>query len=166
MTNAQASHLKAVLEEKRQGLVREIHVRAADLDVGEAAHDPIDHIQSMTERDEAVSILRRLSRTLASVDDSLRAISEDHYGMCVECGRPLGLKRLETIPWASHCVSCQELLEQRESIHNSHPASFSEESREAAWRGGARIARRCGRNTEEPEEVFAFRRPCSGDTGS
>ncbi len=112
---------KADLDAKRQELVRDIHAQAAELAIGEGGHDPIDRVQSMNQRDDAVTILRRLSRTLADVDSSLRAMPEGRYGVCVECGQPIGLKRLVTIPWAFRCIGCQELLERRESMHAAVP---------------------------------------------
>ena len=32
-------------------------------------------------------------------------------GICVECGEELNKKRLGAVPWASHCLSCQEKVE-------------------------------------------------------
>jgi len=111
MTNAQRMCFKAALDVKRQELVCDIRDQAAVLAIGEGEHDPIDQVQCMNQRDEAVTILRRLSRTLADVDGALRAMSEGCYGVCAECGEPIGHNRLETIPWASNCIRCQELLE-------------------------------------------------------
>jgi DnaK suppressor protein len=97
-------------------LLCQIHAQTGELSISDGEHDPIDQVRSMNQRDEAVAMLRRLSRTLSEVDDSLRAISEGLYGVCVECGEPIGLKRLEAIPWASCCVGCQEFVERRESM--------------------------------------------------
>jgi hypothetical protein len=51
---------------------------------------------------------------VSEVDAALWAVSQGVYGVWVECGEPITLKRLETIPWASHCIGCQESLERRE----------------------------------------------------
>jgi RNA polymerase-binding transcription factor len=132
MTDAQKMRFKAMLAAKRQELVREIHSQTAELAIDEGEHDPVDRVQSMTRRDQAANMLRRLSRTLSDVDGALRGMSEGSYGVCVECEEPIGRKRLETIPWASHCIGCQELVELRESLHAGHPGSTLHERREAA----------------------------------
>jgi DnaK suppressor protein len=115
MTQAQRTRFKARLRTKRQELVRDIHAQAAHLAIVEGEPDPIDRIQSMSQREEAVAMLSRLSRTLSSVENSLLTVSEGSYGVCAGCGEPIGLKRLETIPWASYCIPCQERVERRES---------------------------------------------------
>ncbi len=33
------------------------------------------------------------------------------YGLCLRCGKPIPLKRLEALPWAEHDVQCEALLE-------------------------------------------------------
>ena len=35
------------------------------------------------------------------------------YGLCEDCGDPIGFARLEAYPAASRCVRCQELAEKR-----------------------------------------------------
>jgi RNA polymerase-binding transcription factor DksA len=49
-------------------------------------------------------------------------MSDGVYGDCAECGEPISLKRLEAIPWASHCVGCQEFMEHREAAQVAGPA--------------------------------------------
>jgi DnaK suppressor protein len=33
------------------------------------------------------------------------------FGQCLECGAEINRKRLEAVPWASHCIVCQEKKE-------------------------------------------------------
>ncbi len=102
-----------MLESKRRELVEDIRAQAAHLAIGDGVPDPMDQVQIMTHRDEAGGNVQRFSQVLASVERALDAISEDCYGECVECGEAISLKRLESIPWASHCVRCQTRAEQR-----------------------------------------------------
>jgi RNA polymerase-binding transcription factor len=66
-------------------------------------------------REESATLLGRRSHILTEVDRSLQAISEGSYGVCVDCEEPIGLKRLEGIPWTSRCLRCKELLERWEA---------------------------------------------------
>ena len=133
MTKTQMMRFKAALEVKRQELVRAIRAHIGELAIREGGHDPIDQVQSMNQRDEAALTVQWLSRVLSDVDAALRTMSDGVYGACVECGEPISLKRLETIPWASHCIGCQEFIERHEAAHAADRvwARFSEE-REAA----------------------------------
>src|SRR3981189_2560809 len=57
--------------------------------------------------------LRDTSRAmLALIDEALRRIKDNKFGTCVQCEEELQLKRLEAVPWARHCVTCQEKHEQ------------------------------------------------------
>jgi DnaK suppressor protein len=49
---------------------------------------------------------------LALIDEALRRIKDNKFGTCVQCEEELHLKRLEAVPWARHCVTCQEKHEQ------------------------------------------------------
>lgn len=52
-------------------------------------------------------------RTLLTlVQGALRRAEEGHYGRCVECGLRVETKRLAAVPWARHCMVCQEMQEQ------------------------------------------------------
>jgi RNA polymerase-binding transcription factor len=52
-------------------------------------------------------------RTLLQlIDEAIERIKDNTYGTCVECDDELQQKRLDAVPWARHCVSCQEKQEQ------------------------------------------------------
>ncbi len=48
---------------------------------------------------------------LQLIDEAIKRIEEDSYGSCVNCGKDVQQKRLEAVPWARHCIECQELQE-------------------------------------------------------
>ena len=48
---------------------------------------------------------------LVLVQGALRREEGGEFGLCVQCGEPVHKKRLEAVPWAMHCVACQELQE-------------------------------------------------------
>jgi DnaK suppressor protein len=41
---------------------------------------------------------------------ALGRIDDGTYGECLNCGQEIGPKRLEAIPWARYCITCQELI--------------------------------------------------------
>src|SRR5580704_5070090 len=49
-------------------------------------------------------------KLLREVQDALRRIEQGTYGVCYECEEPISVKRLEAVPWAKFCVSCQERI--------------------------------------------------------
>jgi DnaK suppressor protein len=48
---------------------------------------------------------------LRDLDEALDRIESGTYGICEECGEPVGLKRLEVRPVAKYCVPCLTKLE-------------------------------------------------------
>src|SRR6267378_2209839 len=51
-------------------------------------------------------------RVLNMIDAALKRIQTDEYGVCANCQEELQQKRLEAVPWAKHCIACQEKMEQ------------------------------------------------------
>ena len=111
MTNTELMNLKAALEAKQMELAAQLRGRVRQLTIEGGQPDLVDWIQAMSDRDETAGILNRLSSTLADVKRALRAIDDDCYGNCLQCDGPIPIKRLQNIPWAAHCVQCQEQLE-------------------------------------------------------
>src|SRR5438445_1068692 len=52
-------------------------------------------------------------KLLREIGDALRRMDHDHYGVCLECEEPISAKRLEAVPWARYCVTCQERIAAR-----------------------------------------------------
>lgn len=51
-------------------------------------------------------------RILQLVKDALERLREGSYGLCVACHEEVETKRLEAVPWARHCIECQQKQEQ------------------------------------------------------
>ena len=49
---------------------------------------------------------------LNQIEAALKRIAGDDYGVCANCQEEMLPKRLEAVPWAKHCVTCQEKKEQ------------------------------------------------------
>jgi DnaK suppressor protein len=45
------------------------------------------------------------------IAEARRALAEGSYGRCKECGRPIPPERLEAVPEAVRCLSCQRHFE-------------------------------------------------------
>jgi DnaK suppressor protein len=48
---------------------------------------------------------------LRLVQRALKRIRDGSFGVCAACEGTIGLKRLQAIPWARHCIDCQEQFE-------------------------------------------------------
>jgi DnaK suppressor protein len=52
-------------------------------------------------------------KLLREVNAALVRIEHGTYGVCAECEEPISAKRLDALPWARYCVSCQESIAAR-----------------------------------------------------
>ena len=52
-------------------------------------------------------------KLLREISDALRRIDRETYGICLECDEPISSKRLDAVPWARYCVTCQESIANR-----------------------------------------------------
>ena len=49
---------------------------------------------------------------LNMIDEALKRIKANEYGLCANCQEEMQQKRLEAVPWAKNCITCQEKHEQ------------------------------------------------------
>ena len=52
-------------------------------------------------------------RHLREINDALHRMDTEQYGICLECEEPISQKRLDAVPWAKYCVTCQESIAAR-----------------------------------------------------
>ena len=65
----------------------------------------------LQEIDVDQAILDNEKTLLAEVQQTLARIENGTYGICSNCGQPIPEKRLEAIPWATLCLTCDPKLE-------------------------------------------------------
>ena len=53
-------------------------------------------------------------RLLKEVEIALRKLDEGAFGECERCGATIAEKRLDAVPFARYCITCQRLVEQEE----------------------------------------------------
>jgi DnaK suppressor protein len=99
--------LLAKREELLQDLLKNREV--SDETVDESAQDMADRATSAYTKEFAYSLSENDRKTLVLIDEALVRLDDGTYGTCVHCAAPVQEKRLEAVPWARHCLDCQEL---------------------------------------------------------
>ena len=82
--------------------------KQADAD---ASHDPVDKAANSYTKEFLFSLSNKERDEIQMIDDAIVRIDEKRFGACVVCGDSVERKRLEAVPWAKHCLSCQEKIE-------------------------------------------------------
>jgi DnaK suppressor protein len=111
------AELRAELEQQRENLRKEIVEQGGDPDSDDAAIDVergfADSAHSTAERARLLSVMRALRANLRWVDRALTKMELGTYGTCERCGNPIGIERLEALPWAILCIDCKQKGEGR-----------------------------------------------------
>jgi len=63
------------------------------------------------EREQAIS--RLLENRLGEIDGALTPLDSGAYGLCADCSQPIPPRRLEALPFATLCVTCQSVVDKR-----------------------------------------------------
>jgi DnaK suppressor protein len=78
---------------------------------GEPSQDIADKAANSYTKEFLFSLSNSDRKLLQQVDDALSRIADRRYGVCASCEDTLNLKRLQAVPWATLCISCQEKQE-------------------------------------------------------
>jgi len=108
---------KAILESKLDELLK-LSGGREELEI-QAMADPLDQVKLSTDRDMAVETLNQQARSIHDIRAALERIEEGTYGSCERCEEPIPSKRLDALPWARMCVTCQSEVEAEGHQHQT-----------------------------------------------
>jgi len=108
--------LEKLLEEKRKELLDRVKAARSTETEGNdiEAPDLGDRALTAISRDLKYQLTAGERDILRRIDAALDRIDGGSYGECVHCGKKVQLARLEAVPWARHCIECQELQDRGE----------------------------------------------------
>lgn len=80
---------------------------------GRLSQHPGDYGTDVQHRNEQALFLGEAEQERNQVYEALARLDEGTYGICVNCGRPIGEERMEVRPHADRCVECEERAERQ-----------------------------------------------------
>jgi DnaK suppressor protein len=114
MERKKADIYRKRLLDKQEELVR--LVSKADQDGREAdeegTQDPADKASNAYTKEFLFHQSNDNRQILVLVSVALFRFKNDRYGVCQACEQEVQLKRLDAVPWARHCIECQEKQDQ------------------------------------------------------
>ena len=107
------ARLKKVLLKEREEIVGEVRqIFESSKEMGQDGIQDIgDEAANIYNKQILLSLTESERTRLQEVDEALDRIDAGTYGICEECGEPIGLKRLEVRPVAKYCVPCLTKME-------------------------------------------------------
>lgn len=61
----------------------------------------------------ALNLASNQQEFLYQIDEALKRIEDNIYGVCESCQKPIPQKRLRALPFAKNCIKCQQQMEKR-----------------------------------------------------
>jgi DnaK suppressor protein len=77
----------------------------------EGAQDIADKASNSYTKEFLFSLSNAERELVNQVDEAIGRIDDRRFGVCASCEDEMNLKRLEAVPWARLCISCQEKQE-------------------------------------------------------
>jgi DnaK suppressor protein len=77
----------------------------------QAPGDELDQASRDGDLEFQASLLDLAERRLTAIASTLARLDEGRFGLCEECGEPISLIRLQSVPFARFCFDCQKAIE-------------------------------------------------------
>jgi RNA polymerase-binding protein DksA len=113
-SEAEISEVREVLLEEIEQHRQELQVAEEELDdllraSGDGSGDDQADAGAMTaERQHEISVAANARGSLRQAEHALEQLEAGTYGICENCGNPIGKLRLQARPRATLCMTCQE----------------------------------------------------------
>jgi DnaK suppressor protein len=110
---------RRLLLARRTEILSRLNAPAAPLDhPGRVAADD----QAPASHEEFVSLeMNRISYSqLKLVEAALTRLESGCYGTCLRCEGSISPKRLRAVPWARHCIPCEEQISRALDVEECH----------------------------------------------
>ena len=76
--------------------------------------DFADQSSFESDRNFLLRLRDRERRLLTKIDDALQRIEDGSFGICEDCGKDIGIKRLKARPVVTLCIECKTKQEEEE----------------------------------------------------
>lgn len=111
MSKLKSDTIKDKLLAERDVLLAKLGGNDLSVDSSETP-DPVDLAVRNYSKNVMLAVSENESRQVVLINEALERIADDEYGICQNCEKEINPKRLDAVPWARYCLSCQELVEQ------------------------------------------------------
>src|SRR4029078_7277174 len=126
-TRKERAEVRAELEDEVRRLRDELDLAEHDIDdmlrdAGDGAGDDhADACSKIFEREHEMPLAKHTRDMLTQAERALARIDNGTYGICENCGNPIGKARLQVFPRGTLCVTCKQREERRYPRHRHAP---------------------------------------------
>ncbi|MBF0360682.1 MAG: TraR/DksA C4-type zinc finger protein [Oligoflexia bacterium] len=117
LTAHQIAMLRGMLEQQKQNLVFKNCITEEFNLESEERSDDVDHANADLSNFQRLRFRTRENLFEKKIDEALKRMENNEYGLCKDCGGPIAYSRLLARPTADMCIQCKEEAE-RDEITN------------------------------------------------
>lgn len=96
------------LIEKRDELLASVRDEPEALTANIRIPDAVEFALKAADQAVAAATVDLRFRLLKEIEGALKRVRVGTYGICERCGEEISPNRLKAIPWARHCLTCEE----------------------------------------------------------
>jgi len=116
MKRSELDRYRGLLLEKRADLLDRVRAarKSGKAQADSKSPDLGDRALSTVSRDLLFQLSTGEREILRRIDAAIDRMDGGEFGVCVHCGQKVQKGRLQAVPWALHCIDCQELQDRGE----------------------------------------------------
>lgn len=114
MNKKEREGFRKKLLEKKYEILRKLNELTSESKEMEAnvAQDVVDKAETSYTKEFLLSLSDQDREQLLLIDEALKRLAHDEFGICQLCHQEIGRKRIEALPWTPYCIDCQEKAEE------------------------------------------------------
>ncbi|MGD0276199.1 MAG: RNA polymerase-binding protein DksA [Syntrophales bacterium] len=117
MTTDKLKYFRYMLQQKIHELLDDAGKTVSEMTTGqENFPDPNDLATFVSDRTFELRIRDRERKLIVKLQETIKRIDDETYGICETCGEQISEKRLLARPVTTHCIDCKSKLEKLEKI--------------------------------------------------
>ena len=122
VTAKDLKQIKALLQSKINELMAEAGKTVIDMaGQEEKLPDLNDRASQESELNLEIRMRERERKLIVKMRETIERIDAGDYGICEECGEPIGVKRLMARPVTTYCIECKTREEKLQKLQGRTP---------------------------------------------
>lgn len=114
LAKGDVERLKKKLLQRKTFLLGELNCRISEASSSSEARltDLMDIASDSFDDEMAMSLATQEREEIVAIEEALIQMTDGKYGLCTSCGRPIGMRRLEVVPFSVLCIGCKRKQEE------------------------------------------------------
>jgi len=114
LNKKEKNEFRRLLAVKKESIIRKLSATITESKEMESnvAQDVVDKAETSYTKEFLLSLSDAEREQLLLIDEALKRLEHNEFGVCQLCHQDIGAKRLEAIPWTPYCIDCQEKAEE------------------------------------------------------